>query len=87
MGVLVSVALIELAARASPRGIEAMYYSLLMSAANLGGTGSDVLISWLNESLHISLLSLIYLSAGTTLPAMLAVPLIPHSILTRRDFI
>ena len=87
MGVLVSVALMDLAARASPRGTEAMSYSLLMSAANLGGTGSDILGSWLYESLHVSLPALICLSAGTTLLALLAVPLIPRSILTRRDFI
>ena len=87
MGVLVSVALMDLAARASPRGTEAMSYSLLMSAANLGGTGSDILGSWLYESLHVSLPALICLSAGTTLLALLAVPLIPRSILTRRDFV
>lgn len=87
MGVLVSVALMDLAARASPRGTEAMSYSLLMSAANLGGTGSDILGSWLYESLHVSLPTLICLSAGTTLLALLAVPLVPRTILTRHDLV
>ncbi len=85
LGVVVSVALMDLAARASPRGTEALAYSLLMSAANLGGTGSDILGSWLYEKAHLSLPTLICLSAGTTALALLALPLIPRAILERHD--
>jgi len=85
LGVLVSVALMDLAGRASPRGAEAMSYSLLMSAANLGGTGSDILGSWLYEHLHVPLPALICLSAGTTALALLALPLIPRTLLERHD--
>ena len=81
----------DLAGRASPRGAEAMSYSLLMSAANLGGTGSDILGSWLYEHLHVTLPALICLSAGTTalallaLPARPARPLAPARPLQRRE--
>lgn len=84
-GVLISVALMDLAARASPRGAEAMSYSLLMSAANLGGTGSDILGSWLYEKMHVPLPALICLSAATTILAVFALPLIPRTILQRHD--
>ena len=85
LGVLVSVALLDLAARASPRGTEALAYSLLMSASNLGGTGSDILGSWLYGTLHVSLTALIWISAAATALTLLALPLIPRSILQRHD--
>ena len=85
LGVLASVALLDLAARASPRGTEALAYSLLMSASNLGGTGSDILGSWLYDKMHVSLHTLIWLSAGTTVLTLLALPLVPRSILHRHD--
>ena len=85
LGVMVSVALMDLAGRASPRGAEAMSYSLLMSAANLGGTGSDILGSWLYEHLHVALPVLICLSAATTALALLALPLVPRALLQQHD--
>ncbi len=85
LGVFVSVALMDLAARASPIGAEAMAYSLLMSAANLGNTGADIGGAWLFERLHSSLPPLIWISAGTTALSLLFLPLIPRAILARRD--
>ncbi|MGI4787881.1 MAG: MFS transporter [Janthinobacterium lividum] len=85
LGVLISVALMDMAARASPRGAEAMSYSLLMSAANLGGTGSDVLGSWLFEKMHVPLPALIWVSAAATALTLLALPLIPQAVLRRHD--
>ena len=85
LGIFVAVALMDLAARASPRGAEAMSYSLLMSAANLGNTGADIAGSWLFDKLHHSLTPLIWISAGTTALALLAIPLIPRAILERPD--
>ncbi len=85
LGIFVAVALMDLAARAAPVGAEAMAYSLLMSAANLGTTGADIGGSWLFERLHSSLPPLIWISAGTTALALLALPLVPRAILARRD--
>jgi len=85
LGIFVSVALMDLAAHASPVGAEAMAYSLLMSAANLGTTGADIGGAWLFEHLHSSLPPLIWISAGTTALSLLALPLIPRAILARRD--
>ncbi len=85
LGIFASVALMDLAARAAPRGGEATGYALLMSAFNLGLTASDILGSWLFDHYHVPLPALIRLSAGTTALALLAVPLIPRDILARPD--
>ncbi len=85
LGIFASVALMDLAARATPRGGEAMAYSLLMSAFNLGATASDVLGSWMYGNLHVPLHTLIWISAGTTLLCLLAIPLIPQSVMARTD--
>ena len=85
LGIVVGVALMDLAARATPRGGEAMAYSLLMSAANIGTTGSDVLGSWLYDKMHVPFSVLVWISAGTTALALLAIPLIPRTVLDRTD--
>lgn len=85
LGIFASVALMDLAARATPRGGEAMAYSLLMSAFNLGLTASDLLGSRLYDTHHVSLHTLICVSAGTTLLCLLALPLIPRAVLERPD--
>lgn len=85
LGIFVSVALMDLAARASPVGAEAMAYSLLMSAANLGNTGADLAGAWLFERVHSSLPPLIWISAGTTALSLLFLPLIPRALLSHRD--
>jgi len=85
LGIIVSVALMDLAGRAAPVGAEAMSYSLLMSAANLGLTCSDILGSALYEKLHVPLPALICVSAATTALALLALPFIPRNLLERHD--
>ena len=85
LGIIVSVALMDLAGRAAPVGAEAMSYSLLMSAANLGLTCSDILGSALYEKLHVPFPVLICVSAATTALALFALPFIPRSLLERHD--
>ena len=85
LGIFASVALMDLAVRATPRGGEAMAYSLLMSAFNLGLTASDLLGSWLYDKHHVALSALIWISAGTTLLCLFALPLISRAILERTD--
>ena len=85
IGILASVALMDLGARATPAGGEAMGYSLLMSAFNLGMSASDILGSWLYGPQHISLRALIWISAGTTLLTLPAIFLLPPSVLARPD--
>ncbi len=85
LSVAVSIALMDLAARATPRGSEALCYSLLMSAFNLGSAVSNVLGSWLYEKQHVPLPALIWISAVTSALPLLAMPLIPRALLAMPD--
>ncbi len=85
IGILASVALMDLGARATPVGGEAMGYSLLMSAFNLGMAASDILGSKLYGQYHVSLPGLIWISAATTALTLPAIYLLPPSVLARRD--
>ena len=85
LGIFASVALMDLAARTTPFGGEALGYSLLMSAFNLGLTGSDILGAWLYGQFHLPFAVLVWISAGTTLLALPLMGLIPRDALTRHD--
>lgn len=85
LGIFASVALMDLAARTTPAGGEAMGYSLLMSAFNLGLTCSDILGAWLYSRCHVPFPTLIWISAGTTLLALPLMRLIPEEALARHD--
>ncbi len=85
LGIFASVALMDLAARTTPVGGEAMGYSLLMSAFNLGLTGSDILGAWLYSRFHLPFAALVWISAGTTLLALPLMRLIPAEALARHD--
>ena len=85
LGVFVSVALMDMAARATPRGGEAMGYAILMSTWNFGGQVSDILGSYLYDKAHVPFHALVWISAGTTLLALLALPLVPCTVLEHSD--
>ena len=85
LGIFASVALMDLAARTTPAGGEAMGYSLLMSAFNLGLTGSDIFGAWLYSQCHLSFAALVWISAGTTLLALPLMRLLPKDALARHD--
>jgi len=81
----VAIALLDLAARATPRGSEALCYSLLMSAANLGVSLANVSGSWLYEKQHVPLPNLIWINAVTSALPLLALPLIPRALMAHPD--
>jgi predicted MFS family arabinose efflux permease len=77
--------LYDLAMRATPRGSEALGYSVMMSVWNLTNALSDLLGSWLIDHWHISFTALILINSGTTALVLLAVPLLPASLMNRRE--
>ena len=85
LSVAVQIALMDLAARATPRGSEALSYSLLMSAFNLAAAVSDVFGSWLYDKQHLPLPALIWVNAITSALPLLALPLIPRALTARAD--
>ena len=85
LNVAVEIALLDLAARATPRGSEALCYSLLISALNLGGSLSDLFGAWLYDKQHIPLPDLIGINVITSLLPLLALPLIPRALMAKPD--
>jgi Na+/melibiose symporter-like transporter len=84
-GTLAMLPVYDLAARATPRGSEALGYSVMMSVWNFTNAMSDWTGSWLFDHLHRSFIHLIWVNAGTTLLALIAVPFLPKTLLRRRD--
>ena len=75
----------DMAARAAPKGSEALAYALLMSAANIGIQLSDVFGSYMNDRWHVSFTHLVPINAVTTLLTLLLIPLLPAALLAGRD--
>jgi MFS family permease len=84
-GTLAVLPVYDLAVRGTPRGCEALGYSVMMSVWNLTNALSDWSGSWLYSHLHLTFLHLVWLNAGTTALVLLAVPFLPAALVLRRD--
>ena len=84
-GTLAVIPLYDLAARATPRGCEGLGFALMMSLRNLAVNGGDWIGSWLMQSWHWSFSGLVFISAGTTLLVLFALPLLSSGLLRRSD--
>ena len=84
-GTLAMLPIYDLAARATPRGSEALGYSVMMSVWNLTNAASDVSGSWLYSHFGLTFRSLVWLNAGTTALVLLAIPLLPAVLMSSRD--
>jgi len=83
--ILAQLAALDLATRASPRGIEAMGYALMVSAYNISLNLSDVTGSWIWGHLHRHFEPLVAINAGTTLLVLLVVPFLPRILVNSRE--
>jgi MFS family permease len=81
----VTLALMDLAARATPRGSEALGFALMMSVLNVAQSLSDVFGSWLMDQHHVSFTKLVWLNAGTTVLVLFVIPLLPNKLIECRD--
>lgn len=77
--------LYDLAARATPRGSEALGYCIMMSVWNLTGNLSDWLGSYLYSAYGLTFMDLVWLNAGTTALVLIAVPFLPSALVDRTD--
>lgn len=77
--------LYDLAARATPRGSEALGYSVMMSVWNFTKQGSDFLGSSLYSRFGLSFNELVWVNAGTTALVLIAVPFLPAVLMDRKD--
>lgn len=75
--------LYDLAARATPKGSQALGYALMMSAWNLTSALSNWFGSWLHDFYRLDFMQLVWLNAGTTALVLLIVPLMPTELMNR----
>ena len=75
----------DLAVRGTPRGSEALGYSVMMSVWNLTNSLSDWVGSTLFTRYGLTFQHLVWLNAGTTALVLLAVPFLPKALLQRKD--
>jgi Na+/melibiose symporter-like transporter len=79
------LSLMDLAARATPRGSEGLGFALMMSVRNGGAALSDIFGSWLIDQHHVSFFHLVWLNAGTTALILLVLPLLPKILIEAKD--
>ena len=82
---LVQMPFFDLAVRATPKGSEALGYSIIVSVWNWGLFCSDLIGSALYEDKHCNFKQLVWLNAGTTLIVLVAVPFLPELLVDRRE--
>jgi MFS family permease len=79
------VALIDLAARATPAGCEGLAYSLMMSARNVSLYGADKLGAVCSDKYHVSWNTMVIINAATTAIVLIILPFMPRRIMQSRD--
>jgi hypothetical protein len=83
-GGLAELAILDLAARATPKGCEGLGYSLMLSIRNVAASGADVVGSYLADH-NWQFAHLVYLSAGTTAIVLILLPLLPAALMRSKD--
>ena len=81
---LAEVALIDLAARATPKGCEGLGYSLILSVRNVALFGADIVGSYLVDH-KWPFAHLVFLNASTTAIVLVLVPLLPVALMRSKD--
>jgi MFS family permease len=82
---LAEVGLMDLAARATPKGCEGLGYSLMLSVRNIALFGADVVGSYLADH-KWSFSNLVYLNAGTTAIVLVLLPFLPAALMRTKDW-
>lgn len=82
---LAQLPLFDLAARATPKGSEALGYSLMLGLGNLSSSLSDVLGSYLIDNLGLTFQNLVWVKAGTTALILFVVPFLPTYLVDRKE--
>ena len=81
---LCELAVLDLAARATPKGCEGLGYSLMLSIRNVAVFGADIVGSHLAD--HGWLFrSLVYLNASTTAIVLVLLPFLPAALMRSKD--
>ena len=79
------VALLDLAARATPKGSESLGFALMISVGNLAAALSDIIGSALVDHHIMTFFNLVWLNAGTTALILIVVPFLPKVLIDTTD--
>jgi MFS family permease len=79
------LAILDLLARSTPKGCEALGYSLIFSFGNISLQGSDVLGSSLYEKFHHNFTNMVWINSGTSALVLLAIPFLPRVLVSHTD--
>ena len=82
---LAQLPLFDLAARATPKGSEALGYSIMIALWNLGLAGSDIIGSALFEKYGLTFQNLVWANAGTTALVLVVIPFLPRRLVDRKE--
>jgi predicted MFS family arabinose efflux permease len=82
---LAQLPLFDLAARATPKGSEALGYAVMMALGNLSTSISDVVGSFLYDHYKLSFMNLVWVNAGTTALVLFAIPFLPGYLVDRTE--
>lgn len=82
---LAEIALMDMAARATPAGCEGLGYGLILSIRNLAVFGADYLGTKLSKAYHVPFDTMVLLNGGTTLLVLIIIPFLPRAIMATRD--
>lgn len=82
---LAQLPLFDLAARATPKGSEALGYAVMLALGNLSSSLSDVLGSYLFDHYKLGFMNLVWINAGTTALVLLVIPFLPAYLVDRRE--
>jgi predicted MFS family arabinose efflux permease len=85
IGTVAELALMDLAARATPKGSEGLGFALMMSVRNGGQAISDFVGSSLIDHHYITFFKLVWLNAGTTALVLFVIPFLPRILTDRSD--
>jgi predicted MFS family arabinose efflux permease len=84
-GVLAELALMDLAVRSTPRGCEALGFSLMMATRNFGIAMSDVIGTEIMEKFEVSFRNMVIVNGTTSLAVLAFVLLLPPAIMNRKE--
>ena len=82
---LAEIALMDLAARATPVGCEGLGYSLILSFRNIALLGADFLGSYFHDTMHVPFNVMVMINGGTSLFVLILLPLLPATIMRSKD--
>ncbi len=86
LGTLALLPVYDLAARATPAGVESFGFALMMSIRDVAIFAvSDPFGSYLYDHHHVGLKQLVWLNAGSSAAVLLFLPLLPAALLATRE--